>query len=267
MIHPSAIVEPGAQLGADVQIGPFAYVAATVRLGDGCVLAPHAVVLGHTTLGARCKVHACAVVGDLPQDLSFKDEPSFVVAGDDCTFREGSTVHRGTKPGTTTRLGHHVFMMANSHVAHNCEVGDHVVMANGVLLGGYVCVGERCFLGGGAAVHQFCHVGRLAMVAAASIVTKDLPPFCLSLCSENSQVGGLNVVGLRRAGFTAQQRAQIKRSFGTVYRSGLNVTQARERLLAETDNPFAAEFADFLDHAKRGICRPSFGASDEESDA
>lgn len=268
MIHPTAIVEPGAQLGADVQIGPCAYVAATARLGDGCVLAPHAVVLGHTTLGARCKVHSGAVVGDLPQDLSFKDEPSFVVAGDDCTFREGATVHRGTKPGTTTRLGHHVYMMSCSHVAHNCEVGDHVVMANCVLLGGYVAVGERCFLGGGAAVHQFCHVGRLAMVAAASIITKDLPPFCTSLSAENSQVGGLNVVGLRRAGFTARQRAQIKQAFGTVYRSGLNVTQARERLLAETDNPFAAEFAEFLSRAKRGICRPSFDFSDDaEADA
>ena len=268
MIHPTAIVEPGAQLGTDVQIGPFAYVAATVRLGDGCVLAPHAVVLGHTTLGARCKVHSCAVIGDLPQDLSFGGEPSYVVIGDDCTFRESVTIHRGTKPGTTTRIGNHVFMMANSHIAHNCEVGDHVVMANCVLLAGYVSVGERCFLGGAAAVHQFCHVGRLAMVAAASILTKDLPPFCTSLSAENSQVGGLNVVGLRRAGFTAAQRAQIKQAFGTIYRSGLNVSQAKERLRADAANPFAAEFAEFLSQAKRGICRPSFDFSEEaEADA
>ena len=263
MIHPTAIVEPGAQLGTDVQIGPYAYVAATVRLGDGCVLAPHAVVLGHTTLGARCQVHSCAVIGDLPQDLSFGGEPSYVVVGDDCTFRESVTIHRGTKPGTTTRIGHHVFMMANSHVAHNCEVGDRVIMANGVLLGGYVVVGERCFFGGSSAVHQFCHVGRLAMVAADSILTKDLPPFCTSLSAENSQVGGLNVVGLRRNGFAAAQRAQIKQAFNVVYRAGLNVAQAKERLRAETGNPFAAEFADFLDHAKRGICRPSFDFSDE----
>ena len=268
MIHPTAIVEPGAQLGTDVQIGPFACVAATARLGDGCVLAPHAIVLGHTTLGARCKVHSGAVIGDLPQDLSFKDEPSYVVVGDDCTFREGVTVHRGTKPGTTTRIGNHVFMMANSHAAHNCEVGDRVIMANGVLLGGYVVVGERCFFGGSSAVHQFCHVGRLAMVAADSILTKDLPPFCTSLSAENSQVGGLNVVGLRRAGFTAAQRAQIKQAFGTVYRSGLNVSQARERLRADAANPFAAEFAEFLSQAKRGICRPSFDFSEEaETDA
>ena len=263
MIHPTAIVESGAQLGTAVQIGPFAYVAATARLGDGCVLAPHAVVLGHTTLGARCKVHSGAVIGDLPQDLSFKDEPSFVVAGDDCVFREGVTIHRGTKPGTATRIGNRVFMMANSHVAHNCEVGDHVVMANGVLLAGYVVVGERAFIGGGTGIHQFCHVGRLAMVAACCMISKDLPPFCTSASVRNSVVAGLNVVGLRRAGFDAGQRAQIKQAFNLLYRSGLNTTQARERLSAETDNPFAAEFAGFLSHAKRGLCRPSFDISDD----
>ena len=267
MIHPTAIVEPGAQLGNGVQIGPYAYVASTVRLGDGCVLAPHAVVLGHTTLGARCQVHSCAVLGDLPQDLSFKDEPSYVVVGDDCTFRESVTVHRGTKPGTTTRIGNHVFMMANSHVAHNCEVGDHVVFANTAAIGGYVVVGDRCFIGGNVGVHQFCHVGRLAMIGSGALISKDLPPFCTALSSKNSYVGGLNVVGMRRAGLGAADRAQIKQAFGILYRSGLNVAQAKERLRAETANPFAAEFADFLDHAKRGICRPSFGASDEESDA
>lgn len=267
MIHPTAILSPGAQLGTDVQVGPFAFVAATARLGDGCVLAPHALVLDHTTLGARCKVHSCAVIGDLPQDLSFKNEPSYVVVGDDCTFRESVTVHRGTKPGTTTRIGNHVFMMANSHVAHNCEVGDHVVMANTAALGGYVVVGERCFLGGNTGVHQFCHVGRLAMVGACSLISKDLPPFCITASSANSLVAGLNLVGLRRAGLTAEQRAHIKQAFNLVYRSGLNVTQAKERLRAETGNPFAAEFADFLAQAKRGICRPSFDLSGDESDA
>ena len=267
MIHPTAIVSPGAQLGTGVEIGPFAFIASTARIGDGCVLGPHAVVLEHTTLGARCKVHSGAVLGDLPQDLSFKDEPSFVSIGEDCVFREGVTVHRGTKPGTTTRIGNRVFMMANSHAAHNTEVGDQVIMANGALLAGYVVVGERSFLGGGCAVHQFCHIGRLGMVGGGHILTKDLPPFCITPSSGCSLVTGLNVVGLRRAGYTAEQRAQIKLAFTTIYRSGLNTTQARERLLTETGNPFAAEFAEFLSHAKRGLCRPSFDISGEESDA
>lgn len=267
MIHPTAIVEPGAQLGADVRIGPLAYVAATAVLGDGCVLAPHAVVLDHTTLGARCTVHSGAVIGDLPQDLSFKNEPSYVVTGDDCTFREGVTIHRGTKPGSTTRIGHHVFMMANAHAAHNCEVGDHVVMANSAALGGYVAVGERCFIGGNVGVHQFCHIGRLAMIGSMAFISKDLPPFCIAPSSRNSFVAGLNLVGLRRAGLDAARRAQIKQAFHVIYRSGLNASQAQERLRAETGNPFAQEFADFLAQATRGICRPSFGADGATADA
>ena len=267
MIHPTAIIEDGAQLGVDIEIGPHAYVSATARLGDGCILNAHAIVLDHTTLGARCRVHAGAVIGDTPQDLSFANVPSYVVTGDDCIFREGATVHRGTKPETTTRLGHHVFMMANSHVAHNCNVGDHVIMANGVLLAGYVTLEERCFLAGNSGVHQFCHVGRLAMVGAFHAVTKDLPPFCITPAGGNSLVAGLNLVGLRRAGFDAAQRAQIKRAFHVLYRSGLNVSQAKERLRADTDNPFATEFAAFIDNAKRGICRPAFGTADDEADA
>ncbi|MDD2240925.1 MAG: acyl-ACP--UDP-N-acetylglucosamine O-acyltransferase [Kiritimatiellae bacterium] len=257
MIHPTAIVEPGADIGADVHIGPHAYVAATSRLGDRCVLAPHAVVLDNTTLGARCTVHAGAVIGDLPQDLSFGGGPSFVVIGDDCTFREGVTIHRGTQSDTTTRIGDHVYMMANSHAAHNCEVGDHVIMANGAALGGYVTVGERAFIGGNTGIHQFCHIGRLAMVASCCFISKDLPPFCCTVSSANSRIAGLNVVGLRRAGFTPAQRKQIKQVFTTLYRSGLNTSQACEKFRADSDNPFAAEIVDFIDRATRGLCRPS----------
>mgnify|MGYP000843563935 FL=1 len=266
MIHPTAIIEPGAQLGVNVSLGPYAHVAATARLGDGCVLDSHAVVKDYTTIGARCRLHAGAVIGGEPQDLSFKNEPSYVVTGDDCIFREGVTVNRGTKPGTTTRIGNHVFMMANSHAAHNCEVGDHVVLANGVLLAGYVTVGERAFLGGGVGVHQFCHIGRLAMVGAISVITKDLLPFCVAANCANSMVFGLNIIGLRRAGFTPEQRAQVKQAFHLLYRAGLNTTQAREQLSAATANPFAQEYAEFLGRAKRGICRFSHTVAADETD-
>ncbi|MDR0994298.1 MAG: acyl-ACP--UDP-N-acetylglucosamine O-acyltransferase [Verrucomicrobiota bacterium] len=272
MIHPSAIIEPGAQLGADVQIGPFAYVGAHAVLGDGCILSPHAVVLDHATLGARCRVHSGAVIGDLPQDLSFSGEPSYVVTGDDCIFREGVTVHRGTTPGSTTKLGHHVFMMANSHIAHNGEVGNHVILANGVLLAGYVTVGDRCFFGGGAAIHQFCHIGRFSMVGGLTAITKDLPPFCITVTGGANTVAGLNLVGLRRGGFSAKERAQIKTVFKTLYHSGLNVSQARERLQEQvSENPFAAEYIAFLSHAKRGICpvsrRPGKAEAEADADA
>ncbi len=266
MIHPTAIIESGAQLGAEVQVGPFAYVAATARLGDGCVLGPHAVVMDHTTLGAHCAVHPHAVIGDAPQDLSFQGDTSFVVAGDVCTFREGVTVHRGAEAGTTTRIGHHVFMMANSHAAHNVEVGDHAILANNVLLAGYVTVGERCFLGGHSGIHQFCHMGRLSMLGGGEILTKDLPPFCLTPNNTCNEVTGLNSIGLRRAGFSSAERKQIQQAFGILYRRGLNLTQAKERLRAEPDNPFALEIADFLDRAKRGICRPAFDTSSAQAD-
>lgn len=265
MIHPTAIVEPGAQLGVNVSLGPYACVAATARLGDGCVLEAHAVVKDHTTIGARCRLHSGTVIGGEPQDLSFNNEPSYVVTGDDCIFREGVTVNRGTKPGTTTRIGHHVFMMANAHAAHNCVVGDHVIMANDVLLAGYVVVDERAFLGGGAGVHQFCHIGRLAMVGALAMISKDLLPFCVATSCANSMVFGLNVIGLRRAGFTPAQRAQIKQAFRQVYRAGLNTSQAREQLRASADNPYAQEYADCLGRAKRGICRFSHTATADEA--
>lgn len=258
MIHPTAIVESGARLGANVQIGPGAYIAPTAVIGEGCILGPHAVVLDHVTLGNHCKLHAGAVIGDLPQDLSFSGEPSYVVTGDHCTFREGVTVHRGTKPGSTTQLGSHVFMMANSHVAHNCAVGDHVIMANGVLLAGHVAIGDRVFMGGSSAVHQFCNIGRLAMIGAMGAIIKDVPPFCITATLEASTVYGLNLIGLRRAGLEPAERDQIKQAFDILYRSELNVTQAKAALRTDTANPFSAEYADFLEKTTRGICRYRF---------
>ena len=255
MIHPTAIIEPGARIGGNAQIGAFCYVAATVILGNNCVLKPHATVLDHTTIGDRCAIHSGAVIGDAPQDLSFTGEPSFAVIGNDCTFREGATVHRGAAPGSTTRLGDHVYMMANTHVAHNCDIGDHVIMANGTLLGGHVTLGERVFCGGGSGIHQHCHIGRLAMIGATGLIAKDVPPFCITASAQASRVYGLNLIGLRRAGFTAADRVHIKAAFHLLYRSNLNLTQAKTALREQPGNPFAAEYATFLDHAKRGICR------------
>lgn len=255
MIHSTAVIEKGAELGVDCEIGPFAYVAAKVRLGDGCRLGPHAVVLDGTTMGAKCVLHPGAVIGDLPQDLSFGGWESFVEIGEDCTFREGVTVHRGAAEGSVTRIGNHVYMMANSHAAHNTSVGDHVIMANGALLGGHVQVGERCFCGGGSAVHQFCHIGRYAMIAGVVAITKDVPPFCMTSASGfGGFIAGLNVVGLRRGGFTATQRAEIKQIYQLLYRSGLNMSQARDKMLAEMGGSvYAQEFAAFIASSKRGL--------------
>lgn len=268
MIHKTAIVDPGAEIGRDVEIGPYAVIEGNVRIGDGSRIDAHAVVKAYTTMGARCRVHSGAVIGDEPQDLSFKGEPSYTVIGDDCTFREFATVHRGAEPGSTTRLGNHIFMMACSHAAHNTVVGDYTILANAVLLAGHVEVGEHCFLGGGTPVHQFTRIGRYAMVAGGSVLAKDLPPFCITASGANSQVAGLNVVGLRRNGFTPLQRKQIKDLFNCIYREGLNLTQAREKIEAipAEENPFAAEFAAFLAGTKRGLSQPgrdSFASAPE----
>lgn len=254
-IHSSAVVEDGAQLGENVEIGPFCFVAATAVIGDGCRLLPHATVLEWTTLGKRNMVYPGAVLGGAPQDLSYAGGKSGVVTGDDCTFREGVTVHRGAAPESVTQIGHRVYMMANSHAGHNAVVGDHVILANDALLGGYARVGDFSFCGGGCAVHQHTRIGRLAMIGGVTAVTKDVPPFCIVQAGGLNGVYGLNLIGLRRAGFSADDRKLLKALFGVLYLDGLNVTQAVEKIRAEFTEPLAMEFADFLAGSKRGIVR------------
>jgi len=247
-------VETGAELGADVEVGPFAVIRSGARIGDGCRIGPHAVIFGETRLGPRCRVHAGAVVGDLPQDLSFRGAASRVEVGEDCTIREGVTIHRGTKEGTVTVVGPRCFLMANSHVAHNVRLGERVILANGALLAGYVTVDDYAFLSGNCGVHQFCRIGRLAMVGGGAILTKDCPPYCTVRANDLNRVTGLNVIGMRRAGMDAAARAEVKAAFVLLYRSGLNTTQAvaalRERFPA---GPVSA-FADFIEASSRGIC-------------
>jgi len=264
-IHPTAVIEPQAEIGPDVTVGPFAYIQNGARLGAGCVVAPHATIYGCVTLGAGCRVHAGAVLGDWPQDVAFKDEPSFVRIGDQCILREGVTIHRGTKAGTETVLGNQCFLMANSHVGHNTRLGHRVILANGVLLAGYVEVGDGAFISGNAVVHQFNRIGRLAMVSGLSGLGKDLPPFCTTRGVRTNCVAGLNVIGMRRAGMTPAQRLEAKRAFKLLFTTGLNVRQALERLRADfpAGGP-AHELADFVTASKRGICAWAGVATGEE---
>lgn len=266
-IHATAIVNPSARLGRDVVIGPFAIVEGNVEIGDGCTIGPHASILSFTTLGAGCRVHTGAVVGDLPQDISFKNEPSYVRIGKNCLIREYTTIHRGTKPGTETVAGDGCFLMAGTHLAHNVKLGNGVIMANGSMLGGYVEVGDRAFISGGVSVHQFVRIGRLAMLGGGSGASKDVPPFCLTASVSLNRVVCLNMVGLKRAGFTIEQRQQIKAAFRVLYRDGLTVTDAVARmrdLFPEGSPP--RELAEFAASSKRGICRLAMLDDDENSD-
>ncbi|MEQ1861628.1 MAG: acyl-ACP--UDP-N-acetylglucosamine O-acyltransferase [Chthoniobacteraceae bacterium] len=253
MIHSTAIIHPDAQLGADVTVGPFAIVEGAARIGNRCTIQAHAVVTAHVTMGDDNLIGYGAIIGGDPQDLAFRPAVrSEVRIGSGNKIREYATIHRGTSEGSATIVGDHCFLMAGAHLAHNVEIADHVILANNVLLAGYVQVGERVFLGGGCVVHQHMRIGRLAICQGGSAFSKNVPPYAMG--TGLNIVAGLNVIGLRRAGFTAVQRAEIKEAFDLLYRSGLNVTQA---LAAAADRVWAEEgraFWDFVAGAKkRGI--------------
>ncbi|WP_448532782.1 acyl-ACP--UDP-N-acetylglucosamine O-acyltransferase [Parathermosynechococcus lividus] len=253
-IHPTAIVEAGARIAEDVEIGPFCYVAGTVEIGRGTQLAPHVTLLGHTRLGEGCRVHSGAVIGDLPQDVSYRGGLSYVHIGDRCTLREGVTIHRGTQAESVTHVGHDCLLMAYSHLAHNVHVGNHVTIANNALIAGYAHIGDRVFISGNCLVHQFTRIGRLAMLSGGTAIQKDVPPFCMTRSLSTNTIMGLNVVGLRRAGFSAQERHILKHALDVLYRSALNTSQAVQQLREQLDHPLIQEFCDFISASERGIC-------------
>lgn len=264
-IHATACIDAKACLGQNVTIGPGAVIAAGATVGDHCVIGPHAVVYGGVTLGEGCRVHAGAVIGDTPQDLAFKGEvASFVRIGARNVLREGVTIHRGTKEGSETITGDDCYLMANSHLAHNVRLGNRVILANGALLAGYVEVGDGAFVSGNVVVHQFCRIGRLAMLGGLSAVSKDVPPFCMTRSGSLNTIVGLNIVGLRRSGFTPEQRKAARACMNVVFRQGLNVGQALEKLRqrAGEGDELAGEWADFIAGATRGICKFSAGAEE-----
>ncbi|HMP76753.1 MAG TPA: acyl-ACP--UDP-N-acetylglucosamine O-acyltransferase [Kiritimatiellia bacterium] len=262
-IHPTAIVDPSARIGSDVDLGPHAVIGPEVALGDGCRIGPHVVIVSHTRLGDRCMVHAHAVLGDTPQDLAFRGAVSWVEIGADVTIREGVTINRGTKEGTVTQVGDGCFLMANSHLAHNVALGRRVILANGALLAGYVEVADAAFISGNAVVHQFCRVGRLAMIAGGAVITKDVPPFCTTHSDHRNTVAGLNIVGMRRAGLGSEDRLHVKRAFGLLYRGGLTPAQAADRIDAELPEGPARELSAFLRGGTRGVCSFVGGGSDD----
>jgi UDP-N-acetylglucosamine acyltransferase len=261
-VHPSAIVSPEARLGQGVILGPGAVVEATVVLGDRCEIRAHAVLKRFTTLGEANRVFEGAVLGAEPQDVSFRDDvESGLLIGDRNTIREGVTVHRSTRAGGATVVGSDCFLMANAHVAHDDRLGDRVIMANNVALAGHVEVGDRAFLSGGVVVHQFCRVGRLAMVGGNSKVVQDCLPFVIT-DGHPARARGLNVVGLRRAGFTAVQVRTLKEAYRLLLRAGLPLAAALERMAALQD-PLADEMIAFARASKRGFAHAHRGGSDE----
>jgi UDP-N-acetylglucosamine acyltransferase len=258
MIHPTAVVHPGAVLGNGVSIGPYSVIGEKVSLGDGCQIGPHVVIEGNTSIGQDTRISQFASIGAPPQDVSYRGEDTRVEIGARVNIREYVTIHRGTMRGKgATVIGDDCYFMAYCHVAHDCTLGQGVWMANSAHLGGHIEIGTRAILGGIVAVHQFVRVGEYALVGGVSGVAKDVPPYTLASGSR-IYVYGLNEVGLRRNGFARETIRELKRAFKIAFRSSLPVEQAVQKIRAEMAGiPEALKFADFLATSRRGTARVS----------
>lgn len=253
MIHKTAIIESGAQIGTDVEIGPYSIIGAKAVIGEKCVIQSQVVIEGAVILGESNFIGHGSVLGGAPQDLGFQpDIQSRVEIGNGNVIREHCTIHRGATEGSATAVGDRNLFMVGVHLGHNCQVGNDVIIANNCLLAGYVQVGDGAFLGGGALFHQFVRVGRLTMIQGGSQQSKDVPPFLIA--AELAHVFGVNVLGLRRAGFAEGDRNEIRRAFKLVYRSGLNTRQALDKAESMAFGKVTQEFFEFLKApSKRGI--------------
>lgn len=231
--HPTALIDPDAQLDASVEVGPYCTIGPNVTIGRGTRLHAHVVLDGHTTLGADCEVYPFAVLGGPPQDASYTDEPTRVVIGDRNTFREHTTVHRGTIRGRgLTTIGHDCLFMVGAHVAHDCAVGDHVTMINNATLAGHVSLGDRVVMGGLSAIHQFVRIGDGVMIGGMTGVERDVIPFGM-VTGDRARLGGLNIVGLKRSGVPKSQIFALRRVYKQLFESGMTVSEAETRLEAE----------------------------------
>lgn len=251
-IHPTAVVAPEADLGEEVQVGPYVVLEGDVRIGAGCVLRPGAHLIGPLTMGCHNTVFGGAVLGERPQHLRYANEPTRLVLGDHNVIREHVTIHRGTTHSWETRIGSHNFLMAHCHVAHDCKIGNHCIIANGALLAGHCLLEDNVYLSGNCALHQFVRVGRLALLSGVSASTKDIPPFIIQ--QRINCVVGVNVVGMRRAGISAANIEAVRRAFHLLYRSNLLLPAALAHI--ERDLGHVAEVAEmlaFIRVSSRGI--------------
>ena len=254
MIHPTALIDARAQLDPSVSVGAYAIIEGPVKLAAGVTVGAHAQILGDTTIGAGTSVGRAAIIGGDPQDLSFDPATlSQVIIGEKNTIREQVTIHRGSKPGSATRLGDHNFIMATAHLAHDTQVGNRNVVANAVLLAGHVHVGSNSFLGGGSVYHQFIRVGDYCVIQGNASLSKDIPHYCAAHLYNG--LTGLNVIGLRRAGFSSADRAAIKSVFNLVFRTRLNMSQALAEAAKQEWPEQCQTFLAFLRApSRKGIC-------------
>lgn len=254
-IHPTAIVHPEAKLYEDIEIGPYAIIENDVLIGKGTKIGYHVVIKKHTTIGQDCIIHPGAIIGEIPQIKGYEEKESYVIIGNNNIIREYATIHRGWKEKESTIIRDNNFIMANVHIAHNCEIGSNVILANFATLGGHVRIEDKAFISALVAIHQFVKIGTLSMISGFSKVVKDVPPYML-VSDQPAVVYGLNSVGLRRANLSQETRNRLKDAYKILYHSGLNISQAIEKIkesqfgsLTEIDHLIG-----FIHNSQRGIC-------------
>jgi len=254
MIHPTAIIEKGAEIADDTAIGPYCVIGGNVVIGAGTRLISHVTLDGQTTIGSSCTIHPFVSLGGPPQDITYQGEETTCLVGNNNVIREYVTVNRGTKSSGTTRVGNNNFIMAYSHIAHDCVVGSNVIMPNCATLAGHVHVDDFATLGGLCAIHQFCRVGKYAFVSGLTGVPKDVPPFVMAAGSR-ATLYGLNVVGLERRGFSREEIATLKKAYRILFRSSLSLQASLEQIEEELDGEHVRELVTFIRSSERGICR------------
>ena len=256
MIHPTAIIHSGAALAGDVQVGAYTLIGEHVEIGAGCSIGPHAVITGRTRIGRNNRIFQFVSLGEAPQDKKYAGEPTRLEIGDGNTIREFCTFNCGTfQDAGITRVGNDNWIMAYVHLAHDCQIGDHTILANGAQLAGHVHVGDHAILGGFTMVHQFCRIGAHSITAISTVVLQDVPPF-VTASGNTAEPYGINSEGLKRRGFSLDTITRIKRAYKTLYKSGLTLEQAKDEIAAQArDCPELKQLLDFLEHCKRGIIR------------
>lgn len=259
-IHEFAVVSKNAKIHDSVDIGAFAIIEDDVELGPGVKVWPHAYICSGTSIGDGTEVHMGAVVGHIPQDLGFKNKKTYVKIGKRNVIREYSTIHRGTEEGSSTIIGDDCYLMAVSHVGHNCHIGNNVIIANGALLAGHVSVGDFAFISGNVVIHQFCRIGTLSMIGGFTGINKDVPPYML--VRGPSVVRSVNLVGLRRAKFTRELINNIKEAYKFLYMSNINTGQAIEAIKKLSPSKELDHLVGFIQGSKRGICKYKYSDTD-----
>lgn len=256
IIHKTALVSPKAEIGTGVEIGPYAIIGDQVQIGNNTIVGPHVVIEGITRIGERCRIFQFCSLGAIPQDLKFKNDQTEVIIGNDNTFREFVTINRGTiGGGGRTVIGNNNFLMAYAHVAHDCQIGNQVIIANSASLAGHIHIEDYAILGGLVGVHQFVHIGSYAMIGGLTGVSKDVPPYMMAV-GERAKLYGLNLNGLKRRGFSSQVISELKTAYRIIFRSGLTLKKAVDKIAEEhLSSAEVHHLVDFIKNSKRGIIR------------